>query len=288
MISESDGLNYQPGSGLYNKILVFLRRFYVDLRKHTTLFVSCILIVTALFLGYNIKKSNTYHASFTIVYEELVRKVYGDRLEKLNNLLQNNKFKAQALLKISQPALATLNEINATNILGDDLTMDMNTDKIPFVVTIRVSDTGYIKEIQDGVISYLETGNEYLIEKRRLKRAEIESELNFITEQLAMMDTFKRKYNAASSSTQSEKTSPEATTGGGSIYQLSYELYKKKQELLKKKEMPLNLYVIDDAIVPVKDSKPYVLVIFAGIFIGFIFYLGILYFVLPVIRYKES
>ncbi len=167
--------------------------------------------------------------------------------------------------------------------------MDMNTDKIPFVVTININDTSYIKEIQDGIISYLETGNEYLIEKRRLRKAEIASELAFITEQLALMDTFKRTYNNSSSGSQSDKTSSDAGAGtGGSIYQLSYELYKKKQELLKKQEMPLNLYVIDDAIVPVKNSKSYVLVVAAGLFIGFIVYLLLAYFVLPVVRYKEA
>ncbi|MCB0696703.1 MAG: hypothetical protein KDC07_05030 [Chitinophagaceae bacterium] len=286
MSHGSNSLNNESGTGLYGKVIAFLRKFYADLRRNIVVFLLCLIVVTGSFLGYNIKKSNSYSASFTIVYEELVRKVYGDRLEKLNNLLQNNTVKAQVLLNVKKPVIESVNEITATNILGEDLSTDMNTDKIPFIVTMNLNDTSYMAELQDAIVAYLETGNSYLISKRKLRREEIDNELEFITEQLALMDTFKRKNNVGSSRASSDQSAADNSAGGGAVYQLSYELYKRKQELLKKKEMPLNLYVIDDAIVPVKNSKSYLLVTILGLFTGFIVYLAIAYLVLPVVRYK--
>lgn len=288
MTTDNNDMN-SAGFGLYGKVIALLRCFYIDIKKNIIVFAASIIVMISLFLAYNAKISNSYSTSFTVVYEDLVRKIYGDRLEKLNNLLQTNRDKAQALLGIEKNEFASLNEISATNILGDDLSADMNIDKIPFIITIGLNDTSYIKEIQDGIVNYLENGNEYLIEKRKLRRAEIEGELNFISEQLDMMDSLKKMYNSASTKSSSDKSTSDASSSpsSGSVYQLSYELYKKKQELLKKKELPLNLYVIDDAIVPVKDSKPYLLVVMAGAFVGFLVYLGITYFILPVIRYKE-
>jgi len=271
-------------STLYKRVIATLYFFYTDIKKNLVVFLSSIILVTGLFLALNIRKSNTYSASFTVLYEELVRKVYGDRLDKIDILLKSNKSKAQSLLNIDPKAMATLKEISSTNIIGEKLSKDINTDRIPFVVNIYLTDTTYTSEIQDGIINYLENGNDYLIDKRKLKIKEIDEELAFIDLQLAMMDTLKRKYyNEGSLNT-------DATTGTseGSVYQISYELYKKRQELMKKKEMPMNLYVIDDALIPVRNSKPYILIVLAGIFCGFIVYLGMAYLVLPVLRYKES
>lgn len=269
---------------LYKKVISTLYFFYADVKKNLVVFLSSIILVTGLFLILNLRKSNTYSASFTVLYEELVRKVYGDRLDKIDILLKSNKSKAQSLLNIDPKAMATLKEISSTNIIGEKLSKDINTDRIPFVVNIYLTDTTYTSEIQDGIINYLENGNDYLIDKRKLKIKEIDEELAFIDLQLAMMDTLKRRYYTEGSI----KTDPTTGASEGSVYQISYELYKKRQELMKKKEMPMNLYVIDDALIPVRNNKPYILIVFAGIFCGFILYLGMAYLVLPVLRYKES
>lgn len=285
MTTDNNSTNNNPDTlGIYTKLIIILHKFYVDIRKNIAVFLLCVIATTALFLTLNIKKSNSYSASFTVVYEELVRKVYGDRLEKLDLLLQSNKPKAQQILGLNDAAIASLKEISATNILGEDLSKDMNTDKIPFIVNISITDTSYILTIQKSIISYLENGNAYLIDKRKLKFKEIENELAFIDRQLNMMDTLKSKYYDDQSVGKSDKNSDV----GSSVYEISYELYKKRQELAKKLEMPMNLYVIDDAIVPSKNNKPMLLILFAGMVVGFVAYMFIAYIVLPVVRYKES
>lgn len=274
---------------IYDKLIAFLRDYYVQLRKNRVLFILIFLVLTGAAVFLNAKKSNTYSASFTVVYEELVRKVYGDRLDKLNLLLKNDKSKAQQLLGISDEAAASLKEISATNILGENLSTDMNTDKIPFIINMYIKDAKYVQDIQNGIINYLETSNAYLIEKRRLKRKEIEEELAYIEQELSFLDTLKKKQTSKinmSVGASSDK-SASSSEGSGAIYQVSYELYKKRQELIKKKEMPMNLYVIDDAIVPVKNNKPYLLVVIASFIATVFIYTIIAYFVLPVLYYDK-
>lgn len=274
---------------IYDKLIAFLRDYYVHLRKNRVLFILIFLVLTGAAVFLNAKKSNTYSASFTVVYEELVRKVYGDRLDKLNLLLKNDKSKAQQLLGISDEAAASLKEISATNILGENLSTDMNTDKIPFIINMYIKDAKYVQDIQNGIINYLETSNAYLIEKRRLKRKEIEEELAYIEQELSFLDTLKKKQTSKinmSVGASSDK-SASSSEGSGVIYQVSYELYKKRQELIKKKEMPMNLYVIDDAIVPVKNNKPYLLVVIASFIATIFIYTIIAYFVLPVLYYDK-
>lgn len=292
MAPEHNAPDNNRQTSLYSKGIRYAGTYYQDLKSNIVLFLAIAVIITGTLVFINSRKGNTYSASFTVVYEELVKKVYGDRLLKLNTLLKTNKPKAQEYLAIDEAAANSLLEISPTNILGDELSDDVNTDKIPFVINVVMDDTAYVDEIQKGIIHYLETSNEYLEEKRRLKRQEIDDELAFIEEQLALMDTLKRKYRQTEVSmtiTSNESTQGNTSAkGSGSVYEVSYQLYKKKQELLKKKKLPMNLYVIDDAIVPVKNNKPYVLVILAGLIISVIVYTVVAYLLLPVVRYRKD
>ncbi|HYD21127.1 MAG TPA: hypothetical protein VEB40_06620 [Flavipsychrobacter sp.] len=274
--------NNNPSVSLYSRLISVLHFFYIDIRRNAVIFFACVILVPACLVFLNVKKSGVYRASFTVMYEELVRKVYGDRLVKLNTLLENNRPKAQTLLGISKKAALSLESIEGTNILGEDLTKDLNVDRIPFVVNVYLNDTNYVPEIQNGVLHYLENGNSYLTDKRQLKIREIDDEIGFIDNQLKMMDSLKKKYYLAGGASTGNNT----PSSEGSVYSFSYDLYKKKQELLKKKEMPMNLYVIDDAIVPTKNNKPYSIVILAGLFAGLVLYVIVAYLVLPVVRYK--
>ena len=213
-----------PPVSIYDRLIAVLHSFYVGIRKNTLLFIACMLLIPGLFMFMNMKKANTYKASFTVMYEELVRKVYGDRLAKLNLLLEDNPAKARTMLGLSQKEMKSLKRIEATNILGENLAKDLNVDRIPFIVNIYLNDTNNVKEIQQGILNYLENANSYLIGKRKLKMKEIEDEIAFIDRELKMMDSLKQKFHVGTIPTSSSTTN----TSEGSLYSLSYELYKKK------------------------------------------------------------
>lgn len=280
MTDNKDNINNSAAGNVYDKIIAFLHSVYVDMKANIIVLLACVIFFTGALVFSNIKKGNTYTSSFTVVYEELVRKIYGDRIKKLNILLNNNKARAQHLLALDKKTMADIEEISATNILGEDLTKDLNTDRIPFIVYITVRDTSNIAKIQNAILSYLETGNEYLNERQKLKTDELNEELQFLDNQLNMMDSLKRKYYRPGNSTEKGEMSE------ANVYQISYDLFKKKQELQKKLGMPQNLYIIDDVLIPTKNNRSYIIITLAGIVAGFIAYFFVVYIILPVIRYK--
>ena len=276
----------------YYSLISILRFCIAHVRRHLLLFISCIFIVTAaIYLKINGIGKQHYNISFTVSYEELARKIYGDRLEKINTLISNHDYnKVVTYLHVDRTIAKSLLRVRGKNILGEDLTEDMNLEKIPFVITMTLKDTNAVTQLQNGIVNYLETGTPYLVSKKAIKMEEVDNEIAFIDKQLAMMDSLKRMYNNTSF------TSNDAAVAGGddktlvsagSVYSFSYNLYKKRQELLRKKAMPNNLQIIDDAIVPEDAKEPLSLILLAGIVSGIVLYALIAGILIPIFR-KES
>ncbi|RYE26402.1 MAG: hypothetical protein EOP51_00560 [Sphingobacteriales bacterium] len=282
--------NYTEPNALvrfYNDFISVLRYCVAHIRKHLVLFIACIVVTTAIiYIKLNGGKKY-FDISFTVSYEELARKIYGDRINKINTLLNLREYdKLKVYFNVSEPTIKGLLSVKGKNILGEDLTEDMNLEKVPFVITMRVKDTNAIIQLQNGIVNYLETGTPYLVSRKAIKMEEVDEELAFIDNQLVMMDSLKRRYNNESVSNSdmianADDKSPSAT---GSIYSFSYTLYKRKQELLRKKAMPNNLQIIDDAVVPEEGKKPFLLIALVGIIGGSIIYAGISGILIPVFR----
>ena len=56
---------------------------------------------------------------------------------------------------------------------------------------------------------------------------------------------------------------------------------------MKKLEMPMNLYIIDDALVSKSAGRSFKAIGIIGVLIGLILYTSIVYVLLPAIRYKQ-
>lgn len=279
-IDEKSNIKYN----VYNRLISGLHRFFASIKDNFLLFIISIVITTSCLFYINNTQKDLYKLSFTVGYDDLVRKIYGDRLEKVNDLIVDDNYsKVSRLLGVSGNVAKTLVKVKGTNILGQDLSEDMNTDRIPFIVTITVTDSSKINELQHGLVNFLEEGNEYMAVKKEVKIKEVLEELEFIDRQLRMMDSLKKKYNDNSYAISDVKTNY-TNSSANTIYQFSYELYKRKQELERKKSMPANVQILDDAIAPKSLQKPAVLLIILGIFSGFILYVFLKYFLLPVFR----
>lgn len=267
-------------SNFYYSLIELLRQGLRIVRANFILLLCCIAGALGLLSLYNVPKSNQFKASFTVAYDDLVRKIYGDRLYKINLLVKRGDFdKVAYYLTVDKQTASTLRSVKGKNILGEDLTQDMNTDRIPFVIKIEVTDSSAISRLQAGLVSFLEEGNAYSSTRKNLKIKEIDDELLFINDQLRMMDSLKRKFNdgAVASSTDG-KGSPT------NIYDFSYELYNKKKELLRKKSMPGTIQVIDDAIVAQASGFSVVLIILMSIVIGFFLFLFVVLFIKPALK----
>src|SRR5690606_26559376 len=157
-----------------------------------------------------------------VLFRSLVRKIYGDRLSKLNELIQTKEYvKASKLMNTDPGQLESLVEIRGENILGERLTEDLNTDKIPFVVKLVVKDTSIVTPVQNGIMHFLEGSNPYLVSKANLKLESIRTELDFIDRQLALIDSQSRKGGALVLS--GGKASATSESGYSNLYDFCYE-----------------------------------------------------------------
>lgn len=273
-------------STLYHKMLVLIHDVLTGIRKNIILLLVCIASVTGLLFIYNYQSTGVYSTSFTVIYEELVRKIYGDRLAKLDALVQKGDVaKLKELLYVPEDAVKSIVQIKGKNILGEDLDKDLNTDKIPFVVELDFTDATYVPQIQEGILHFLEDGNDYLKEKKALRIQETETEIKFIDAQLAMLDTMKKQL---SSEPVFKKIGKEQSTELGGVYEFSYSLFKKKQLLEAKAAMPSNLKIIDDIVVPIPKGRPTWLIMAAGAVLGFIVYLFFVYLVIPAYKLEQK
>ncbi len=273
-------------NNFYHTLIKMLHGLIVSLRKNIVLFILCMAIgIVPLFVK-NMKDGNAYRASFTVMFEELTRKIYGDRLSKLNALVQRDEqAKVAMLLDVDKKMAMSIKSIEAKNILGEDLDKDLNTDRIPFIVEFVTKDSSQVLPLQKAIVKFLETGNEYMADRNKVKNLERSEELEFINNQLKVMDSLNRKgsFQTGSLTASAGKASDQASQ----TYDLSYELYKRKQELLRKERMPGTLMVLDDAIVSEEAKHSLLFVFVVGTAVGLFIYTALVAFLIPAFRYKD-
>ncbi len=256
-----------------------MRSLWWAVKSQFLLFMACLILGGGFMFAREYQKRGLYEASFTVIYDELVRKIYGDRLSKLNELIQIKEYQRAAKLMNMEPGgLKDLVEIRGENILGESLSQDLNTDKIPFVVKLVVRDTAIVPSVQDGVMYFLEGGNSYLVSRTNMKMEGIRTEMEFIDRQLALIDSQNRSGKSMVLAAPGNSAAP------GNLYAFSYELYQRRQELKKKLEMPGGLHVIDDAIVPIRLGGNWLFHTLTGMAVGVVLFFFVHWFVLPVFR----
>lgn len=277
----NDNVNGAHNESIYRKVIAMLHHFIYDLKKSIGLLLACIAIVVGVLYIYNYKQSHIYRSTFTVAYDELIRKVYGDRLNKLNTLISKAEHdKVADLLNIDKKVSATLKGIDGVNIIGERLIYDMNTDTIPFVVNVYMTDTVGLRSVQDGVVSFLETGNKYLGELKEFRLKQIADEITYLDKQLSLLDSAKSALVKNMSKDADSKALED-------LYKLSDNLYKKRQDLLQKHALPATLHVIDEVIIPLPKGRSYILLGILGVLGGFVTYLLIKYLLIPAVRYKD-
>ncbi len=270
----------------YN-VLKIIYTFLKDIKRNILLFIFCIVLVSCGSLYYRYAQPDTYTASFTISYREMVRLVYGNQLYKLNGLVQKRDYKRVGeLLGVSEADASDLISLDAKNMLGVNLEKDLDNERGPFVVTMIVKKASSIYLLQDGILHFLET-NPLTVERRKVRMKEIDDELAFIDRQLVMMDSLKVAFNRHLPVESNEKS--ESDNSISSVYKFSYDLYKKRELLIKQKLIPDNLQIADSVVYPHNRKITTQLLTAISIAIILLLYLFLAYFVMPAWgKLKES
>ncbi|HXS38459.1 MAG TPA: hypothetical protein VN721_17280 [Flavipsychrobacter sp.] len=268
----------------YN-VLKIIYTFLRDVKRNILLFIFCVVLVSCVSLYYRYAQPDTYTASFTISYREMVRLVYGNQLYKLNELVQRKDYKRVGqFLGMSEADASDLISLNAKNVLGVNLEKDLDNDRGPFVVTMVVKKASSIYMLQYGILHFLET-NPLTVERRKVRMKEIDDELAFIDRQLAMMDSLKIAFNKHLPTEINEKSDNSIS----SVYKFSYDLYKKREVLIKEKLIPDNLQVADSVISPQNRKISNQLLAIISVAAILILYSFLVYLIIPAWKkVKES
>lgn len=177
---------FEEGRGFLGGILASLKKY---VRKY---FLSYVLfgLVFALIGGAVIfVKPKLYEANMTVSYVHYEKKIYADMLEKLNLLIQAGKFNTLSeLLELPEQSVKSIKSITGYNIRNEELVDDLGVEKIPFYITIRVSDPEIITPLETSLLDYL-NNTEFIQERLKYMKKRSLDELAFLEKRLAVVDS---------------------------------------------------------------------------------------------------
>lgn len=146
--------------------------------------------------GYMLLQRHTVHASMTLSYSQLEKKIYADMLDKLEQLRSAGQYAAMAsVLGIPESQARAIAKIDSRNINNEPLTGDLSTQKVPFYVTVDVYDASLLPALQEALVTYV---NEPVYVKGRLKLNEQNylGEIAMLEKQMADLDTLRSRLAA--------------------------------------------------------------------------------------------
>ena len=136
-------------------------------------------------------KKDVYHSQMTVSYAHLEKKIYGDMLFKLNQLVENKQYNDLAgLLKMNQEQVAEIKSIRGVNIHNQELTTDLSVEKVPFYIMVDVYDTDVLEDMEEALVNYISQSN-FVESRLKLNENNYKKEIVHLQNQLSYMDSLK-------------------------------------------------------------------------------------------------
>jgi hypothetical protein len=178
--------------------------FYIRLAGRLIFYVSrswkvplVVLFLCLVFAGYKYSKLATvYTGQQTLVYNTLHKKVYGEWIQAIDDLIQRKEYAVLVQkLQLSEADIRMLRSIKATNIAGSPLHEDITEAKLPFYITYVYSGNGKGQQdavFQRGILNYLNRHPSAVnsVEKLRSKR---QLRMSYLERQLGLLDSIRRQ-----------------------------------------------------------------------------------------------
>lgn len=136
-------------------------------------------------------KKDVYHSQMTVSYAQLEKKIYGDMLFKLNQLIESQQWESLSyLLKITTQQAQEIHRIEGINIHNNPLVNDISTEKVPFYIIVDVYDPDILPDLQVALVEYI-SQSEFVNERLKLNERNYETEIAYLKNQLSYMDSLK-------------------------------------------------------------------------------------------------
>lgn len=182
---------------IWQTLIAFLLFCLREMRQRWMLFI---LMTIA---GYSVGRFMTgtkppiFETGQALTFNELHKKTYGEMVVLLNVYIEQQQVnRLEEVLQISEPAARSMLYVKALNVAGSPLHEDYSMEKLPFYIKTGLNDTGYFREINRGMLSYLQN-NTYSSSRRKVKIENATQKINYITHQLNILDSLKRNYGSA-------------------------------------------------------------------------------------------
>lgn len=209
-------------------------------------------------------KPKIYEAEMTVSYVHYEKKIYADMLEKLDMLIESKSYKSLSqLLGLPEETVSKLRGIKGYNIRNEDLIDDLSTEKIPFYITVEVTDILVLDVLQAAIVNYLD-GSEFIQDRLSYMQQKAEDELRFLEHRLAMVDSLGRFLIL-----QEDKMLSEKTVSRMELLEETMAIYSKIQDVKGSLAFNMNIEVLDGFIANEKPSgKSMIFWIIYGFLIG--------------------
>lgn len=167
------------------------KSFVSAVKKQFWGFFAFALVFAILGGAYGWMKKEVYQSQMTVSYAQLEKKIYGDMLFKLNQLLESEQYEEIAgLLNLELEEVETIKNIRGINIHNQPLTEDLSVEKVPFYIEVEVLDPTVLPGLEEALVQYI-SQSEYVNERLKLNENNYKKEIDHLKNQLAYMDSLK-------------------------------------------------------------------------------------------------
>jgi len=273
----------------FSSISTFIKRFFqhlfwlwayllLVLRKNIPLIATGLVIGLLLGAAYFYSKPRLYTSSMVVQFNELQKRTYAQMLENLNTLAGSGAVEQVAAeCSISKEAAAGLAGVEGKDFNDEPLFKDTTSRAHqPLKINVVLSSTDRVKEIEGGVVNYL-NNSPYLKRLREVQTGLFKEKIAWIDGQLAKLDSLKTEYNKFIGASKSSGALYSNAFDPANVYEQSANLYAQRQNLIRWLEVDnYSITVIDGIKAAGSPSagvlwKPLLLFGTAGFLIAFLF-----------------
>lgn len=148
----------------YKTILLYIRKSFM---KNWIFSLLLFVLFSVAFLLQTTSKQDFYTGKASFTFSYLNKKVYGDRLLSLQQLVAEKQYQTVAqLLKINSSTANKLLEFEAKNVAGSPLHEDYTEQKYPFYVHIKATKPAVFVGLEKAITDYL---NEQSFDKNYIR-----------------------------------------------------------------------------------------------------------------------
>lgn len=161
------------------------------MKKQAVGFLVTMIIFGAIGGGIAWMKKQVYHSEMTVSYAQLEKKIYGDMLFKLDQLIDSKQYSSLSqLLKIDEQKIREIKTIYGKNIHNEPLINDITVEKVPFYIVVDVYNPDILPELENALVNYI-SESEFIHERLKLNERNYKNEISHLKNQMYYMDSLK-------------------------------------------------------------------------------------------------